>query len=206
MSDTKRRASRETEQNPGHRFGYEMAFDPRFEGRRWADVASDLRAVFPVWAEHHGYDNTAAIPAWDEVKGAVREAWEGALAVEHREGDPRSGQWQELAMEYRRHWEAGPDASRGRWEDVEPGYRYGYEMRWDPRFQGRLFTDVESDLSLGLPGWAASNGYHVGEGESLWIKLRRAIQDGWERATHGSSRSEASGDPDPSPRDSHIRE
>ena len=68
---------RQKDQELGYRFGYEKAFDPRFEGRRWADVESDLRTEFKVWAERYGR-GAVDEDTWDRVKGNVREAWESS--------------------------------------------------------------------------------------------------------------------------------
>lgn len=167
---------------PGRRFGYEMAFDPRFAGRRWGDVEPELQGVYADWTREHGYE-AAGGGGWDDVKGVVRDAWESALEVEHTQVDPGTGQWEELGPEYRRLW-AERQPSGGRWEDVEPGYRYAVEMGGDPRYQGRPWGDVAPFLEAGLPGWAASRGYQVREGESLWNRLRDSIRHAWDRATH----------------------
>ena len=68
---------RQRDQELGYRFGYEKAFDPRFEGRRWADVESDLQAEFKAWAERQGR-GAVDEDTWDRVKGNVREAWESS--------------------------------------------------------------------------------------------------------------------------------
>jgi hypothetical protein len=44
---------------------------------------------------------------------------------------------------YRGYWQSRYGTSGGRWEDYEPSYRYGWEMRNDPRYQGRNFDEVE---------------------------------------------------------------
>ena len=170
---------------PARRFGYEMAFDPRFAGRRWRDVEPELRSIYQDWLREHGYEGVGD-QAWDAVKGAVREDWESALDVEHMEVDPRTGRWEELALEYRALWEDQKPVIGVTWADVEPGYRYAVEMGDDPRYQGRPWADVAPHLEAGLPGWAASHGYQVREGESLWERLRDSIRHLWERTTRPS--------------------
>jgi hypothetical protein len=165
-------------------FGYEMAFDPRFSERRWGDVEPELRAIYQDWLKAHGYHG-AGSEAWDEVKGAVREAWESVLDVEHTQVDPLTGRWEEVAPRYRRLWEE-QQLTGVTWVEVEPGYRYAAEMRLDPRYQGRPWADVAPFLEAGLPGWAASHGYQVREGESLWDRLRGSIRHAWERVKHPS--------------------
>lgn len=125
--------------------------------------------------------------------GVVREAWESALDLERAQFDPPTGQWEEVAPEYQRLWEATKPAIGAIWADVEPGYRYAVEMGVAPRFHGRPWGEAAPHLEAGLPRWAVSHGYHVREGESLWERLRESIRHVWERAQarrdrHASSR------------------
>ena len=173
-------------ESPGGHFGYEMAGDPRFAGRRWVDVEAELQVVYPTWLKAHGYAGGGG-EAWNAVKRAVREAWESALEVQQLERKPPTGEWDQLAPEYRRLWEEQRLTDRT-WEDVEPGYRYAVDMGLDPRYQGRPWGDVAPFLEAGLPAWAASHGYQLREGESLWGRLRDAVRHAWERARHHSSR------------------
>lgn len=162
-------------------FGYEMAFDPRFEGRPWGEVEAELRSVYADWIKTH--DPEGGSQAWDEARGAIRDAWEGTLEVERTQVDPRTGQWEEVAPEYRRLWEEQrvPGAT---WDEVEPGYHYAADMGLDPRYQGRPWGDVAPFFEAGLPGWAASHGYQVREEESVWDRLRESVRHAWERARH----------------------
>jgi uncharacterized protein (TIGR02271 family) len=52
---------------PAYRYGYEMASDARYRGKRWDDVESTLRTDY----ERHNPNS-----AWDRFKGAVRYGWE----------------------------------------------------------------------------------------------------------------------------------
>lgn len=52
---------------PAYRYGYEMASDARYRGRRWEDVESTLRTDF---------ERNNPNSAWDRTKGAVRYGWE----------------------------------------------------------------------------------------------------------------------------------
>lgn len=170
------------EETPGRRFAYEMAFDSRFEGRRWDEVETELRAEYPRWMQQQGLDRGGA--DWDGVKHAVREAWDSALDVERAKTDPWSGQWDERAPEYRRMWESRYSGSGRRWEDVELGYRYADSMGLDPRYLGRPWDDVAPGLEVEFPTWAASHGYRIGEGENLWERLRDSIRHAWDHVKH----------------------
>lgn len=175
------------DRSPGKRFAYEMAFQARFQGRRWNEVEAELREAYPGWLNAHGITGARGA-AWDNVKRQVREAWDSALDVERVETDPRTGQWDERASEYRGHWEGRYGGAPGRrWEDDEVGYRYADSMAMDPRFVGRPWGDVAPGLQAGLPNWAASHGYRISEGESTWERLRDVIREAWEHITHRRS-------------------
>ena len=175
------------DQSPGKRFAYEMAFQAEFQGRRWDEVEAELGEAYPGWLDAHGID-AARGAAWDDVKDQVRDAWNSALDVERLESDPRTGQWDERATEYRGYWEGryggAPDR---RWEEDEVGYRYADWMAMDPRFVGRPWGDVAPGLQAGFPNWAATHGYRINEGESTWERLRDVIREAWDHITHRRS-------------------
>ncbi|MBV8730684.1 MAG: YsnF/AvaK domain-containing protein [Acidobacteriia bacterium] len=52
---------------PAYDYGYTMANDPRYKGKSWSDVESELRT---------DYLRRSPNSTWDRVKGAVRYAWE----------------------------------------------------------------------------------------------------------------------------------
>jgi hypothetical protein len=176
------------DRSPGKRFAYEMAFQSRFQGRRWNEVEAELREAYPAWLNAHGPAGAAHGSSWDEVKGQVREAWDSALDVERMETDPQTGQWEEHASDYRSVWEGRYAGTPGRrWEDDEVGYRYADSMAMDPRFVGRPWDDVSPGLQAGFPNWAATHGFRVDEGEGAWQRLRDVIRDAWEHVTHRRS-------------------
>jgi hypothetical protein len=70
-----------------------------------------------------------------------------------------------------------------RWEDVEPAYRYAYEMSRDPRFKGREFADIEADMRSDYLQWAQRHGYGFNEEDgSGWERLREHVRAAWEQA------------------------
>jgi hypothetical protein len=170
------------DRSPAMRFASETAFDARFEGRRWDEVEPELRTEYPNWLRRHGAADAA--PEWNDVKGEVRDAWDAALDVA-RAAAARA--WEDRAPQYRRMWESRVGAGAGRWEDVEPGYRYADAMASDPRYLGRPFDDVAHGLEAGLPVWAASHGYRVADGEGWWDRLRDAVRDAWDHVMHRKS-------------------
>jgi len=51
---------------PAYRYGYQLATDPRYEGRDWTEVEPSVHAF---WDEN--YPGT-----WDRVKNSIRDAWD----------------------------------------------------------------------------------------------------------------------------------
>jgi uncharacterized protein (TIGR02271 family) len=82
------------------------------------------------------------------------------------EGDYRS--------EFRRDYERNYASSGVPYEEMEPAYDYGYTMARDPRYQGRSWSDVESDLQT---DYART---HPG---STWDRMKNSIRYGWDRVT-----------------------
>ena len=60
---------------PWYHYGYEMASDPRFHGRSWADVEADLQEKYPEWAERRGYRYDKRENLWERFKANAQEAW-----------------------------------------------------------------------------------------------------------------------------------
>jgi hypothetical protein len=59
---------------PGFRYGYESA--ARYQDRKWEDVESDLSSGWGKY-EHRGTST------WEQVKGAVRDAWDRVTGKRH---------------------------------------------------------------------------------------------------------------------------
>jgi len=90
------------------------------------------------------------------------------------------GDWERYSPEYRRQWEGRHGSTGGRWEDFEPGYRYGHEMANDPRYRGREWHEVETDLGSGYDTWARGMSYDYER--SPWNSLKDSVREAWEGA------------------------
>jgi hypothetical protein len=88
--------------------------------------------------------------------------------------DTASG-WDTAMPGYRSRWQARYGASDGRWEDFEPAYRFGHEMRMAPQFRGRTWSEAEPELRRDWEGR-----HH----DMPWDKAGRAIREVWEDVTH----------------------
>jgi len=78
---------------------------------------------------------------------------------------------------YRNDWQTNYASLGGTYDDYAPAYRYGNEMRRDPRYQGRSWDDVESDLRS---DWDTRYG---SSGASTWERMKAAVRSGWNRIT-----------------------
>ena len=108
----------------------------------------------------------------------------GAYDVDHRTGTvgvgagTTSSDWSTYSPHYRQHWQTHYGTGGGRWEDFEPGYRYGHDMASDPRYQSREWTDVESDLGRDYSTWAQRTGYQPRDDD--WNRHRDYAREAWD--------------------------
>ena len=92
--------------------------------------------------------------------------------------------WQEAGPIDRQMWERRN--AGGRWEDVEPYRRYGYEMAQDPRYRDRDWAEVEPSLRSEYSGWARRNQYT--SDESAWDRFRDSVRESWTGARQSAGR------------------
>jgi hypothetical protein len=90
------------------------------------------------------------------------------------------GDWSTSAPRFQQDWEQRYGSSGRRWEDAEPGYRYGHDMSDDERFAAREFADSEPELMTGYQDWRTRTGYTMPEEDGGWERMRNDVQEGWE--------------------------
>jgi len=110
------------------------------------------------------------------VSGTVRRE-EASL---DRSGDIHVHGWDEAASGFRQRWQQRQGTTGGRYEDYEPGYRYGYEMAQDPRYQGRDWSEIEPELRRNYGTWGQRHGYQYGEND--WDRFQESVHDAWDEA------------------------
>lgn len=91
----------------------------------------------------------------------------------------RSGYAEDVNTDFRRHFETNYASTGARYDTYAPGYRYGYEMANDPRYRGKDFSAVESDLRTD---------YGRRYPDSAWERMKDSIRYGWDKVT-GKTRS-----------------
>ncbi len=75
---------------------------------------------------------------------------------------------------YRERWQQRYGTSGGRWEEDEPAYRYGYDLRSRPEYRGGSWNEVESDVRQ---DWERRNP------NTPWDRARERIRETWEDRT-----------------------
>jgi uncharacterized protein (TIGR02271 family) len=135
----------------------------------------------PVREEHVEVEKRPVV--YEEVGVGKREVTETQSVSEtvrreeariEREGDVNVRGWNEAMPTYRQRWQQRHGTTGGRWEDYEPSYRYGYEMRSRPEYRGRSFSQVEpgmrSDWERRYPN-------------TPWDRARENIRETWDETT-----------------------
>jgi stress response protein YsnF len=84
--------------------------------------------------------------------------------------------------DFRSDFQSRYGSSGGNYEDYGPAYEYGYQSASDPRYQGRSWEQVESDLRTD---------YGRRYPNSAWERMKDAIRYGWDKVT-GRAKSASS--------------
>lgn len=79
--------------------------------------------------------------------------------------------WIDEAPRYRTSWEA---RGKGRWEDVEPGYRVGHELTRRPEHRGKKWDQVEPEFRREWQGRYP---------DKPWDRFLDQAQDVWDDLT-----------------------
>jgi hypothetical protein len=148
---------------PAYRYGSQMRSDSRYQNRNWDDVESDLRSD---WDSRYGSSGSST---WEKMKAAVRRGWD-KITPDSDSDDSY----------YRSHWDSNYSSLGGSYDDYDPAYRYGTQMRSDSRYAGRNWDDVESKLRS---DWDSRYG---SSGSSTWEKMKAAVRRGWDKITPDS--------------------
>jgi len=144
---------------PAYRYGNEMRSSDQYKGRNWDDVESDLKSS---WESR----NTGGPSTWEKMKAAVRHGW-----------DKITPDTDDDAY-YRTHYSTQYASSGDTYDSLAPAYGYGTEARRNPKYQGRNWDDVESDLRS---DWDTR--YPSSSGVSTWDKMKAAVRHGWDKMT-----------------------
>ncbi len=101
------------------------------------------------------------------------------VEVEDLSGDGGGTRQGGFDDDFRRDFQTRYANSGSSYEDYGPAYEYGYRAANDPRYQGRSWDEVESDLR---------SGYGRQYPNSAWDRMKDSIRYGWDKVT-GRARS-----------------
>lgn len=93
-----------------------------------------------------------------------------------------SGHSTDYDDDFWRDYESNYASAGGKYDDYAPAYQYGYQAASDPRFAGRSWDQVESDLR---------SDYGQRYPNSTWERFKAAVHYGWDKVT-GKSKSASS--------------
>jgi uncharacterized protein (TIGR02271 family) len=85
-----------------------------------------------------------------------------------------SAQTSEVDEDFRRDFATRYGTTGETYETYSPAYHYGYAMASDPRYRGRDFSQVESDLRTDYGRFYPN---------STWEKMKASVRYGWDRVT-----------------------
>ena len=86
-----------------------------------------------------------------------------------------TGDWNQDQLWWRDNFRNRPYVSADRrFEDYEPGYRFGYESA--NRYRGKNWNDVETNLRT---DWDRFEG----RGSSTWENIKDSVRDAWDSVT-----------------------
>jgi uncharacterized protein (TIGR02271 family) len=113
----------------------------------------------------------------ETVRDTVRRT---EVRVENAENASAAGGYDD---DFRRDYQARYAASGSSYEDYAPAYQYGSQAASDPRYQGRSWDQVESDLRTD---------YGKRYPNSVWDRMKDSIRYGWDKVTGRAKSASAS--------------
>ena len=129
-------------------------------------VAKDARIVEEVRV------NKQASERNETVRDTVRHT---EVNVENlKPGEMRTGQAAVPEDEFRQEFKRTHGDSGLLYEDYAPAYRYGYEMASSPKYRGRDFSQIESDLRADYGRRYPNN---------TWDNVKDSVRYGWNKVT-----------------------
>jgi uncharacterized protein (TIGR02271 family) len=138
-------------------------------------VSKDARVVEEVRI------NKEASQRQQTVKDTVRRT---EVNVENLgEQSAKSTVASDINEDFRSHFTSHYGASGGTYDTYAPAYRYGYDAASDPRYRGKNFSEVESDLR---------SDYARRYPNSTWEKIKDSVRYGWDKVTGRSSSASTS--------------
>jgi hypothetical protein len=117
----------------------------------------------------------------DAARDALKSV--GAKDIEQRPASDESARtaatgagaqrpYEDYDSDFRQHFATGNADATGRYEDAEPGYRYGHSLAGDARYAGRNWDEIEPQARR---DWEQRNP------GSTWERIKASVRHAWER-------------------------
>jgi hypothetical protein len=149
--------------DPAYRYGYNLGNDQRYRiYDTWDELEAEARSG---WAK----TEFAAERTWDAVKAAVRQGWEQVKDALDFDSD-----YADFEPGFREHYQTRFGASGREYDWYSPGYRYGFDMAMDERWdEFDTWDEVEAEARAGWEKTENTAG-------RAWDDLKDAVRQGWE--------------------------
>lgn len=121
--------------------------------------------------------NKEATQRQQTVKDTVRRTEVDVENLSER-GTKSSSSAGDINEDFRSHFTSHYGSGGDTYQSFEPAYRYGYEAASDPRYKGKDFNQVQSELR---------SDYERRYPNSTWEKIKDAVRYGWDKVTGRSS-------------------
>lgn len=109
-------------------------------------------------------------PRSDEDAAHFERSWRDDLRGEHVYSGLSSQTFD--SDYYRNHWQTAYGAQGGRYEEYEPAYRYGNDLRSNSSYAGRNWSEIEPSVQT---DWESRNA------DRPWARAKDAVRHAWER-------------------------
>jgi hypothetical protein len=149
--------------DPAYRYGYNLGNDQRYRiYDTWDELEPEARSG---WAK----TEFAAERTWDDIKAAVRQGWEQVKDAFDFDSD-----YADFEPGFREHYQTRFGASGREYDWYGPGYRYGFDMAMDERWdEFDTWDEVEAEARAGWEKTENAAG-------RAWDDLKDAVRQGWE--------------------------
>ena len=152
---------------------------PDGEARFYASEARDGRTLVVVDADGHADEVRKLVldHGGYDVQSRGRDLIRGGVSASSRRGGPLpldvTTNWPDFSSRYEMLWQQHYGTSDSTWEQMEPIYRYAWQLANDPRFRGRPWSEVDVSVEH---EWSES-----GFPRSLpWAEAAGPVRDVWE--------------------------
>lgn len=165
------RVDRRPADRPATEADFRSGQDGAIEVQEFAEEAVVGKTARVIEEVHVGKETTQRT---ENVRDSVRrtEVEVEPIASSNRSSTEANTDYDD--SDFRKDFQTRYGASGASYDTYAPAYRYGYEMGSDPRYQGRSYDEVESQLRSDYSGRYPN---------STWEKMKDSVRYGWDKVT-----------------------